>query len=225
MSNSEDRTYKLICGYCRKESNDMNIIDDIISIIFEYQRSAKCSKEFRGDNIELSEDDSKATKMQEQPHGSIRADFCVKKGEKICLELESKIIHRGCNFIGVTTSKTKDYSTNPATSNTEMSKESYGIDDTQYSVYIGTGRRTRENRSINNFASKQVYTIKVIADWTGNQCKLTFFCDEIMVTFYDEKINGGNDDCTILLPCDDDIVLYPCVTPFNQGAHFVIRYA
>ena len=33
MSGSEEKRYKLISGYCRKESDDMNIIDDIIPII------------------------------------------------------------------------------------------------------------------------------------------------------------------------------------------------
>ena len=40
--------YKLIYGYCRIESNDMNIVDGIISIIFEYQRHAQWSKRYYG---------------------------------------------------------------------------------------------------------------------------------------------------------------------------------
>ena len=57
----ERRNLLTISGYCRTESNDMNVIDGIILIIIEYYKSAKWSRIHKGQGIELSEDDSKAT--------------------------------------------------------------------------------------------------------------------------------------------------------------------
>ena len=56
-----ERLLRLISGYCRIQSVNMNIIDGIIRIIYEYNQIATWSKEFKGDSIELSQDDTKAT--------------------------------------------------------------------------------------------------------------------------------------------------------------------
>lgn len=53
-----DRKYLLVLGYCRMESKSMHIIDGIISIIFDYQKHAKWSSQYKGDSILLLEDNS-----------------------------------------------------------------------------------------------------------------------------------------------------------------------
>ena len=44
---TRDRILSLIYGYCRMESNGMNIIDGIVDIIYEFHQIATWSKEFK----------------------------------------------------------------------------------------------------------------------------------------------------------------------------------
>ena len=83
----QDKNYKLISGYCRIESNDMNIIDGIILIIFEYCKVAKWSNVYKGSYIKLLDDDTKAKCVEDAGH-SVRADLFVTKGKIISWELE-----------------------------------------------------------------------------------------------------------------------------------------
>ena len=208
----------MIAGYCRIESNDMNIIDGIISIIFEYHKCAKWSIEYKGTALELSEDDAKVTCIKEEMDmtgNSVRADFCINRGDIVSWELECKITHYPCNFIGVVTSKITDFSINPSFG----MKDAYGIDDAQNNIFNGNGHEEYVGDwGKPRFPVKEIFMIKIIADWTQKQCKLTYFYNE-------KRLNDRDENCTMKLPeLDDDVVLYPCVTPFNQKAHFVIRY-
>ena len=218
MAQDSDKIDKLISGYCRRESNDMNIIDGIISIIFEYFKSAKWSNKYKGKVISLSDDDSKATCLGAESWDfegqSVRADICINKGKINSWELECYVVDRYCNFIGVVSSQVEDFDHNPG----DRMRNAYGIDDASISVYDGAGSQTDITWSKPEFPLKKIFIINVIADWTEKQCKLTFFYDG-------EKLNEDIDGYTMLLPVfDDDVVLYPCVVPYNKGAYYIIRY-
>ena len=213
---AQNRTLMLISGFCRKESNDMNIINGIIIIIFEYQKHATWSKIYKGDDINLSEDDSKATciKEFEKEAGSIRANFCIKKGETISWEFEFYKIWGPRNFVGVVSSKVTDFNANPTVSMIHA----YGIDDGTNRMFNGDGLVRTQGWKKPTFPSRSTFNMKVIADWTLNQCKLTF-------VYNGQKLNKTIDGYTILLPpLDDDIVLYPCATPYNKDAYCIIRF-
>ena len=208
----------LIAGYCRIESNDMNIINGIILIIFEYHKCAKWSNENKGMALELSEDDAKVTCIKEDidtTGNSVRADFAINRGDMVSWELECKITHYPCNFMGVVTSKVTNFDINPSFG----MEHAYGIDDAQNTTFNGNGHEeyvTNWNKP--RFPVNEVFMIKIIADWTQKQCKLTFFYNE-------KRLNDKDENCTIKLPeLDNNVVIYPCVTPYNEGAYFVIRY-
>lgn len=215
MTAKGEKKLKLIAGYCRLESNDMNIVEGIISIIFEYHKSAKWSKQFKGSNIALSEDDSKAMCFKGSGH-SVRADFHIQRGQVISWEFVAKIIYSNCNFFGVVSSEVTNFETCP---DRHIAK-AYGIDDSANTGY------TLDTHGLNDLdwtkpklPIKKEFVLKMIADWKGEQCKLTIF-------YEGNKLNETNNDCTILLPqLDDKYVWYPCVTPYNQDAYCIIRYA
>ena len=215
MSHSRDEKHsKLVSGYCMEQSGDMNIVDGIIAIICQYLKSAKWSRKYEGDNIKLNDDDSKAINCGNDGE-SVRASFEINKSNIISWEVECMIIYGGCNFVGVVTSNVDEFNGNPGYG----MQHAYGIDDDDYSYYYGDGDETFLNWEKPIFPANELYTVKVIADWTEKRCKLTYF-------YKDEKLNKNIDDFTLLLPeFDDDIVLYPCVTPFNAGAYCIIRYA
>ena len=219
QSQSNDKHYLVITGYCREHSNDMNIIDGIILIIYKYQKSAKWSRQKKGELISLSDDDSKAicTKdvSTDSMPGSICADFSIDRGEIISWELECMIICFCCNFFGVISSKVIDFQTNPA----DGMKDAYGIDDDADRIYDGNGGTIITDWRKPDFPIDEVFTIEITADWTEKQCKLTFF-------YNGKKLNEEIDDYTMLLPeFDDDVVLYPCVRPYNKDSYCIIRYA
>ena len=226
MAHTKDKSHKLIAGYCRIESNDMNIIDGIISIIFEYQRFAQWSSKHKGDMVILSEDDTKATcgewmdddidygpdEIEDFAH-SVRADFHIERGKVTSWELESQIIADPCNFFGVVSSQVTNFNANPA----DSMMHAYGLDDSEDEIYFG------ENYTINSVWSKpefpldEIFKIQITADWTQKQCKLTFF-------YNGTKLNEQIDDYTMLLPeLDNQYVWYPCVAPYNEGAYCIIR--
>ena len=214
MAEERDKNYKLISGYCRIESHDMNIVDGIVLIIFEYHKFAKWSKKYKGENIFLEEDDSKAVCSDDinRSH-SIRADFSIERGTIISWEFEIMIINDPCNFFGVILSNVEDFNNNPFVG----MKGAYGLDDGLNTIYFGANRR-RCSWKKPIFPLEQVFRIRVVADWKEKQCKLTFYYNE-------KKLNDDVDDYTMLLPeLDDDIVLYPSVTPYNKGAYCIIRY-
>ena len=220
MATNPDKTKLLISGYCRLESNDMNIVDGIIFIIFEYQKHAKWSNKYKGDRIILSEDDSKATagafieNSGDYGHSN-RADFCIEPGQSISWELECMIQVTPCNFFGVVSSQVTNFNENPS----ESMKYAYGLDDGENSAYYGQtwSRYTQWQKP--RFPKKEPFTIRIIADWRDSeQCKLTFFYNE-------KKLNDSNDNYTMLVQgLDPSAVLYPCVTPYNQDAYCTIRY-
>ena len=219
-----DRKYELISGYCRIESNDMNIIDDIISIIFEYQKHATWSKDHKGDIIELSEDDSKATCIGSRETGllpsqyegnSVRADFGIDRGDIISWELEFYIIGKPCNFFGVVTSEVEDFSQYPY----KNMNNAYGLDDGPDYIYTGTAGEKYIDWKKPGFPLSTPFKVKITADWTDKQCKLIFW-------YNGEKLNKKIEDYSMLLPeFDKDVILYPCATPFNAGSYCIIRYA
>ena len=219
----QDKNFLLISGYCRTESDDMNIIDGIISIIFEYQQSAKWSNIDKGEYIRLTDDDSKAICDDGDEDSffavgyghSVRADFCIKRGETISWELECKIIHSYGNFFGVLSPSevALTFHDCPATG----LEHAYGIDDEKNCIYNGGGA-TRSEWTKPRFPQNKIFTIRVIANWTEKECKLTFYYNE-------QKLNSKQDDYTMRLPpLNENVVLYPCVTPFNKGAYCTIRY-
>ena len=212
----DEKNYKLTAGYCRIESGDMNIIDGIISIIFEYQKLATWSNIHKGGMIKLSEDDTKATCVDDDYQSvghSVRADFCIARGQMVSWELEFKTTNDPCNFFGVVSSKVKDFSICPY----RGMKGAYGLDDENDMIYKGYNRE-KSSWDKPEFPTHQTVTLKVIADWTEKQCKLTFFYNE-------KKMGEMNEDYTMLLPeLEDDDVWYPCVTPYNNKAYCIIRY-
>ena len=209
----QDKYYILISGYCRIESRDMNIIDGIIMIIFEYHKFAKWSNVYKGSGIKLFDDDTKAECIEEDIH-SVRADFAIKKGEIISWELNCFLSFPAYNFLGVVSSAVTDFTINPS----DGMKGAYGLDDNQNSIYNGNGTVETSLWKKPMFAKDQIFTIKVIADWRDKQCKLTFY-------YNGTKLNEDVDDYTMLLPeLDDDVVLYPCFTPYDQGSYCIIRY-
>ena len=210
MSLYQERNYKLISGYCRLQLTNMNIIDGIILIIFEYHRLAKWSNKYKGNNIELLEDGTKA--MSTDDGHSVRADFCVNRGQLISWELEFEIKWGRSNFLGVVSSEVTDFCDCP---NFHM-KNAWGLDDENY-IYRGTHAESVKWAKP-SFPTDGIFVLKITADWREKQCKLTFF-------FNGKEFNEDNDQCTMLLPkLDDEYVWYPCVAPYNVGAYIIIRY-
>ena len=212
-----DRNHKLISAFCRIESKDMNIIDGIISIIIEYYKHATWSNQLKGDNIELSEDDSKAI-CTEYPKGSghsVCANFTINRGDLISWELECRFRGRAYNFLGVVSSQITDFNLCPG----KGMKHAHGIDDEHNKIYDGTSTSYVHCDWLKpQLPLNSILTLRIIADWTEKQCKLTFFYKE-------QKLNTANEDCTMLLPeLDDAYVWYPCVTPYNKNAYCIIRY-
>ena len=202
----------------------MNIIAGILSIIFEYYRCATWSRIYKGAQIVLSEDDSKATCLEEgglndgqSDYGhSVRAEFCIERGQIISWEFESKIIDVSCNFYGVISSQHTNFNQTPS----ETMEHAYGVDDSLDYIYNGRSGAVKVDQwSKPKFPLKEVFTVKFVADWRESQCKLAIY-------YNGKKLNDTNDEYTMLLPkLDDKYVWYPCVTPFNTDAYCIIRYA
>ena len=175
-TNATDRLLKLIHGYCRLGSGNMNIIDGIIGIILEFHQIAKWSNsdEHKGSGIELKEDDSKAVCVDESNESSVRAAFSIERGEIISWELECYQPRDNCYFYGVIPSKQGyDFNECPAYNNL---KDCYGIDDYQDIIYLGKGG----TNSLGHFAKPglpvdKVFVLRMTADWTDKQCKLSIF--------------------------------------------------
>ena len=219
---ASNKLLSLIHGYCRIESNNMNIIDGIIYIIFEYHRIAIWSNKYKGKSIQLFEDDCKAmcVDKRRQSH-SVRADFSIERGQIVSWELECKQTCWNYYFYGVVSSKQQDFDGCPGYGHI---KDAYGIDDMAQRIYLG-------NRSVYSNSDRvevkwnkpklpddKVFTLKMTADWRDKQCKLIIF-------YKGKKLNNTNDEYTLLLPeLDDDYVWYPCVTPYNKDAYCIIRY-
>ena len=215
MSSIKDRNHLLVCGYCRIESNDMNIIDGIIMMIFEYNKYATWSNEHKGKGIELFEDDTKAVCVSDAGN-SIRADFCIEKGDIVSWELECRIIEQYCNFFGVISSEIIEFNTYPTD---ETMIGAWGLEDAKNWIYTGLGPVECIGWKKPLFRRQTVFVLKMTADWTEEQCKLTIF-------YNGKKLNNTNDEYTMLLPkLDNKYVWYPCVTPYNKDAYCIIRYA
>ena len=222
----EMKEYFLISGYCRFESGDMNIVDGILSIIVEYQKQyAKWSNTYKGDNIKLLEDDCKAVSVANEDIGhSVRADFGIERGQIVSWELEIFQTNVSAYFFGVVSSKESNFNGCPYN---EVVKDAYGIDDEMFFIYLGNGRVSMKSQGADfydtwNESSLDYKTpqLKMIADWTQKQCKLSIFYQERRITF-----QKSIDEYTILLPeLDDEYVWYPCATPYNKNAYCVIRY-
>ena len=98
-------------------------------------------------------------------------------------------------------------------------KHAYGIDDSPERIFKGNGCYEEiQGWNKSYFVAKDTFIIKVIAVWTEKPCKLTFFYNE-------EKICHKPNDPTMKLPeLEEGVVLYPCVTPYNKDAYFIIRF-
>ena len=212
---AKDRIFKLINGYCRMESNNMNIVSGIIGIIYEYHRPVACwSKEFKGDSIELMDNDTKAYCKGTKEGQSVRADFSIKQGEIVSWEVESYQSYFGCYFYGVISSKQQKFDSSPS----NKMDHAYGVDDYEDTIYLGE-REYLTEWDKPKLPRSEIFILKMTADWRGKQCKLLIF-------FNEEKLNDTDNECTILLPIlDDDEILYPCVTPYNKDAYCIIRFA
>ena len=210
----KEKRLVLISGYCRSESNDMNIIDGIIMIIFEYQRFAKWSKEFKGSLISLKEDDAKAI-CNDDYGNSVRGDIPICRSEIVSWEFQHMVTVRNCNFIGVVSSQQTDFSLNPFD---RQWYNAWGVDDSKDRGYIGTQKFRKLAWKKPAFPIGIEFNLKVIADWTQRRCKLTLF-------YEGKKLNDNIEGYTMLLPTlDDDFVWYPCVTLYNKDAYSIIRY-
>ena len=219
----KNRLLDLIRGYCRIESIDMNIVQGIITIIYDYHKFATWSKKFKGKAIELSEDDIKASNFKIGHHDSVRADFSIERGEITSWELEIYQSRRYAHFYGVVCSGLENFDSCPYEKSIHGFRGAYGIDDWENGIYKG-GRRNYVdwNRSLitkPQLPIQEVYKLKMVADWTdGVHCKLSIF-------YKDRKMNDGTDEYTLLLPkLDEKYVWYPCVSPYSRGAHCIIRY-
>ena len=225
MSNNySTKLLELIHGYCRIATNNMNIIDGIIAIIFEYHQIATWSKEFKGKCMELLEDDCKAM-VKEIPSiaPTVRADFGIERGEIISWELECYQPVSSCYFYGVIMSKVEDFNGCPAGG---QILNAYGIDDAEDTIYLGETERWTDNEGDVDqkwhkpaLPSHEVFILKFTADWREKQCKLSIFYDG-------KKMNDTNDEYTLLLPeLDDNDVWYPCASVIDEGSYVIIRYA
>ena len=195
----------------------MNIVDEIIAIIFEYQQIAKWSKTHKGESIKLSEDGSKAVCVGPSEAHSVRADFPIERGQITSWELECYQTNSSCYFYGVVSSKEREdnFGVCPAGDGIESA---FGVDDYFNGIYLGGGY-TNSKWDKPRFQVGKVFTLKMTADWKDRkQCKLTVF-------YQGKKLNDTNDEYTFLLPMlDDDFVWYPCITPYNKNAYCIIRY-
>ena len=213
MAQNSEKIEKLISSYCRIESNDMNIVDGIISIIFEYYRAAKWSRRYKGKTIKLFEDDSKAMCLGKGEH-SVRANFCIEKGQIVSWELKCLTTWQHCNFFGVVSSRVTRFNNCPAVT----MYDAYGVEDEEGGIVIN-GDSILADWNKPAFIRATVFILKMVADWTEKQCKLTIYYNE-------KKLNENHDDYTILLPeLDDGFVWYPCATPFTYGACCIINFA
>ena len=61
---ADEQLWKLIQGYCREQSEDMNVIQDIIAIIYEYHRKRyeilKFEADYKAPNVKLCDDNTLA---------------------------------------------------------------------------------------------------------------------------------------------------------------------
>ena len=219
---ASERLLLLINGYCRNEANDMIIVDGIIRIIFEYHKLvATWSKRFKGQAIELSEDDTKATYNGGEGY-SVRAEFGINRGEVVSWEFKSYQTEMHCYFYGVVSSKelVQDFGGYPAAGYFESA---WGVDDGPNAIYLGQAADSKNGNHVEIpwnkpiFPRRKVFTLRVVADWKEEQCKLSFF-------YRGEKLNDTNDEYTFLLPVlDDEYVWYPCVSLINNGAYCIIH--
>ena len=81
MATRKHKKCILIAGYCRIESDDINIVEGIISMIFEYQKLAAWSGQYKGSQINLTDDDTKAIAIGPDEGHSVRADFAIARGD------------------------------------------------------------------------------------------------------------------------------------------------
>ena len=211
---------RLIHGYCRLESNNMNIIDGIIMIIYEYHQIATWSKIYKGSYIQLFDDGTKAKCIENSGH-SVRADFCINRGEIVSWEFDCYASTAWYYFYGVISSKQKNFN---KCAGDENLVDGYGVEDDSNMIYFGKGPEEidDENGKIiwnkPTFPEMELFTLKMTADWRNKQCKLSIFYES-------KKLNESNDDYTFLLPeLDDKYVWYPCATPYYEGSYCIIRY-
>ena len=213
-----DKEWQVIIGYCRIHSNNMNIVDGIIDIIFKYQQPAKWSSIYKGKMIKLEDDESKAVSLGcGDEFNSIRSDHAIERGQIVSWEFECKITGENCNFYGVVSSKVtaQDFNRCPA----GTMDYAYGVDDSRNYIYSSGECSVQTSKwSKPAFPLKKVFKLKFTADWLEEQCKLTIWYDG-------KKLNDENEKCTILIPKLDDDVLYPCTTPCNADAYCIIRYS
>ena len=204
----------------------MNIIDGIIGIIFEYHQITTWSNQFKGKAIELSDDDSKAMNNHDFDGYSVRADFCIDRGDIIKWELECFQPNTYCYFYGVVSSKEKNFNSCPVSYDFGDARAS-GIADSLDTIHLdGVERYTYDDEDVDVVWNKpempdnQVFKLQFKADWTDTkECKLSIY-------YQGKKMNDKNDEYTLLLPeLDKDDVWYPCVSMINKGAYCIIRDA
>ena len=160
---------RLVQGYTRTESNNLNIIEGINHVIFDYSYIAKrWSSESKGRYIQLSDDDTKAGITG---RASIRADFGITRGEITCWEFEIYQKNRNHNFYGVISSQQTDFNACPY--DRDNFRYAYGIDDRENRIYLN-GKETRLNSWTKPaLPYKTLFTLQMVADWRDcKQCKL-----------------------------------------------------
>ena len=163
----DSKQLSLIHGYCRRQSNNMNIVDGIIYIIYEYQRLARWSKIHKGDKIKVSEEDTRAECIEDHGH-SVTADFCIDRGQIVSWEFECYQFSYWSYFYGVISSKQTDFNMCPD----EELQDAYGVDDDYNMIYLGDvavdieEQATLKGKWIKpEFPIKKIYKLQMTADW------------------------------------------------------------
>ena len=218
----KQRQMKLISGYSRIHSDNMNVIMDIIAIIFEFQKfEGIWSSQYKGHKIELQEDDTKAVCVTGYGQ-SVRAKDSLLRGQIISWELEIHLIDYNCNFLGVISSEQEEFTKNPWY---HVMNNAWGIDDGVNTVYMGkksTPKPSTWKGGKPSLPLQKTFTLKFTADWTKERCKLSIW--------YNGNLFGNIQDddgtnYTFLLPVlPDNQDWHPCVTPYNGNAWVKIKY-
>ena len=152
------------------ESQDMNIIDGIISIIFEYLKCATWSKTFKGSQIVLSDDDTKAICVVDRGH-SVRADFAINRGEIVSWTLKCLIIFHKCSFYGVVSSKVTEFDDCPKAN----MDNAYGIDDRENHGYTNGLHQMRRLKWYKpGMPVAKEFILKMTADWTEKAVQIEY---------------------------------------------------
>ena len=181
----ETRKYKsrlLIHGDVR-QSCDIFIPLPIIDLFVAYYHEPfqpKWSREFKGDHMQLDEDDTKVT-LEDSRHECCRGRDPITKGMVVEWTANCYIINGMC--LGVVSSQTKDF--NDSAYRGLMN--AYGIDDCPDMFYYGAKKRhvdiEDEYDADNQWHKPRIehrnseINVKIVCDYQNEQATLTYYFD------------------------------------------------